>query len=167
VGVVADARAQGRADAMAEMADAIEHHRRATDDMEAAARALAGSIDQLAEADQQRVHDVEQQVLQLAVAMAEEIIGREVRDDDGLVVTAAIRALTLAPDRGTVVLRVHPMDVAAIGDPGRLAGHLASAVQVVADPSIGRGGAIAEVGPLRIDAQISSALARIRDAFAP
>jgi flagellar assembly protein FliH len=167
VGAIAEARAQGRADAMAEMTDAIEQHRRATDDMDAAARALTRALDQLAEADRQRVHDVEQQTLHLALALAEEIIGREVRDDDGLVVTAATRALSLAPDRGSVVLRVNPGDVAAVGDPARLAGHLASVVHVVADPSIDRGGAVAEVGPLRIDAQINSALARIRDAFAP
>ena len=44
--------------------------------------------------------------------------------------------------------------------------HLADAVQVVADPSIERAGAVAEAGPLRIDAQISSTFARIREAFA-
>jgi flagellar assembly protein FliH len=99
----------------------------------------------------------------LAVALAESIVEREIRDDDQLVVTAAARALALAPERGAVVLRAADP---ATDEPGALAAHMANEVQVVADPSIERAGAVAEVGPLRIDAQIGAALARIRDAFA-
>lgn len=173
MGALAEAREQGRSEALAEMAAAIEQHRRATEDMEAAARALTASLDQVGRDDLDRISEVERHVLSLAVELAQAIIGREVALDDGLVVTAAERALELVPDRGPVVLRVHPADVAAVRDalsgdragaavPG---GHLTSAVQVVGDASIARAGAVAEVGPLRVDAQIGAALARIRDAF--
>lgn len=173
VGALGEARAQGRAEAMAELDSVIEGHRRATTDAAAASQSLAGALDQLHRTDLTRVHDVEQQVLRLALALAEEIVGREIRTDDGLVVAAATRALSLAPDRGPVLLRVNPADVAAVRAALDLetaetpAGHLSSTVQVMADPSIERAGAVAEVGPLRIDAQISSAIARIREAFAP
>lgn len=168
VGALAEARAQGRAEAMAELSASIDSHRRATDDLTAAAGALSAALGDIARTDMNRVRDLEQQVLQLAVALAEEIIGREVRDDDSLVVAAATRALAFTPDRVPVVLRVHPDDLATVRDAvaGGAAAHLTMPVQVVADPTIGRAGAVAEAGPLRIDAQIDAALARIRDAFA-
>jgi flagellar assembly protein FliH len=176
VGALGEARAQGRAEAMAEMSAAIEQHRRTAQDLEAATLAMSSALAQVARTDLDRMHDVEHRVLQLAVALAESIVEREIRDDDELVVTAAARALALAPERGAVVLRVNPADVVAVraaiagnpatDEPGALSAHMANEVQVVADPSIERAGAVAEVGPLRIDAQIGAALARIRDAFA-
>lgn len=185
VGALADAREQGRAEAMAELNAAIDEHRRAAKEMAAAALALADALDQLERADLNRIHDVERHVVQLALGMAEEIVGHEVTTNGDSVIAAATRALALAPDRGVIVLRVHPSDVAVVrqaiagtnapdaaaqasaDETGRnLAGHMSSTVQVIADPSIERAGAVAEVGPLRIDAQVGSALARIRDAFA-
>jgi flagellar assembly protein FliH len=168
VGAIADAREQGRIEALAELTAAIDEQRRLAADMAAAASALSSALDQLERADLSRVHDVEQQVLKLAVALAEEIVGREVRTDDGLVVAAATRALALAPDRAPLVLRVNPVDVAAVRDAmTEISAHLTVAVQVIPDQSIERAGAVAEAGPLRIDAQISATFARIREAFAP
>jgi flagellar assembly protein FliH len=173
VGALAEAREQGRADALAEMSAAIEQHRRATDDLDAATRALTASLDQIGRTDLDRIHEVERHVLGLAVELAQAIIGREIELDDALVIPAVERALDLVPDRGAVVLRVNPADVATVRDAidgnvdgaHALGGHLASPVQVVADPAVARAGAVAEVGPLRVDAQVGAALARIRDAF--
>ncbi|MCU1360325.1 MAG: Flagellar assembly protein FliH/Type secretion system HrpE [Ilumatobacteraceae bacterium] len=164
---MAEAREQGRQQARAELAAAIEDQRRSAADMAAASAALSSALDQLQHADLSRVQDVEQHVLNLAVALAEEIVGREVRTDDGLVMAAAQRALALAPDRSALVLRVSPADAAVVREGlSEISAHLSNAVQVIADPSIERAGAVAEAGPLRIDAQISSTLARIREAFA-
>jgi flagellar assembly protein FliH len=173
VGALAEAREQGRAEALAELDATIERHRRATEDMQAASRALVDALHQIQRADVDRIHDLERQVLELGLAVAEEIVGREVAADRHVVLTSAERALALAPDRGPVVLRVHPADVAAVRDalrPDAAAGssigaHLANPVQVVADPSVERAGVVADVGPLRLDAQVGSAIARIRDAF--
>jgi flagellar assembly protein FliH len=171
---------------MAELSAAIDEHRRAAKQMAAGALALSDALDQLERADLGRIHDVEQQVLKLALGLAEEIIGHEVDTSDDAVLAAATRSLALAPDRGAIVLRVHPADVAVVREAldgtrdtaqntardspqnaaDSIAAHLSSTVQVIADPSIERAGAVAEAGPLRIDAQVSSALARIRDAFA-
>ena len=194
VGALADAREQGRAEAMAELTAAIDEHRRAAKEMAAAALALSDALDQLERADLGRIHDVEQQALHLALGLAEEVIGHEVSTNGNAVIAAAIRALALAPDRGTIVLRVHPSDATVVraaiagtrdtshdrtlspahdpahdpaqSSPDSIAGHLSSTVQVIADPSVERAGVVAEAGPLRIDAQVGSALARIRNAFA-
>jgi flagellar assembly protein FliH len=171
VGALAEAREQGRADAMAELAGTLDEHRRATDDMGSAARALLAALDQVGRADLDRIHEVERHVLSLAVELAGAIVGREIELDHTLVLTAVERALDLVPDRGPVVLRVHPADVATVRDAVQggadegLGTHLTAAVQVVADASVARAGAVADVGPLRVDAQIGAALARIRDAF--
>lgn len=167
VGAIAEAREQGRIAALAELTAAIDEQKRLATDMTAAAAAMRSALEQLQRADLSRVHDVEQQVLQMAVALAEEIVGREIRTDDGLVVAAATRALALAPDRGPLVLRVNPADMPVVRDAlAGISGHLSVAVQVISDQSIERAGAVAEAGPLRIDGQISSTFARIREAFA-
>jgi flagellar assembly protein FliH len=151
---------------MAELAGSIEQNRRAAADMAAAAEVLSSALHQLRRADTTQVDGVEQNVLTLAVALAEEIIGRQIRDDDQLVMTAAARALALAPDREPVLLRVNPADVAVVRESMPADEATVHPLQVVADASIERGGVVAEVGPLRIDAQVGPALARIRDAFA-
>ncbi|MBI5087583.1 MAG: rhomboid family intramembrane serine protease, partial [Actinobacteria bacterium] len=51
------------------MAAALEQHRRATDDLDAATRALSASLDQVGLADLERIDGVERQVLTLAVAL--------------------------------------------------------------------------------------------------
>jgi flagellar assembly protein FliH len=166
VGAIAEAREQGRQDALAKLAAAIDEQHRLAVDLTAAADVLARALDQLAAADLSRIENVEHHVLQLALALAEEIVGREIRSDDDLVVTASKRALALTPDRAPVMLRVHPSDVTVVRDAlGEISGHLSVVVQVMPDQSIERAGAVAEAGPLRIDAQISSTFARIREAF--
>lgn len=153
---------------MAELTAAMAGHRQATEALDAAAAALSTALTDIGQADVGRVRDVERHVLELAVALAEEVLGRAVRDDEALAATAATRALSLTPDRVPVVLRVHPDDVATVRDAVATgaAAHLTVPVHVVADPTIGRAGAVAEAGPLQIDAQIDAALSRIRQSFA-
>ena len=72
------------------------------------------------------------------------------------------RSAVLLPDRGPVLVRVHPLDLetARTAAPGWF-GEVRS-VEIVADATIDRGACALAVGPLRIDAQISSALERMR-----
>ena len=95
VGALAEAREQGRAEALAELDATIERHRRATEDMQAASRALVDALHQIQRADVDRIHDLERQVLELGLAVAEEIVGREVAADQQVVLTSAERALAL------------------------------------------------------------------------
>jgi flagellar biosynthesis/type III secretory pathway protein FliH len=161
-----DARTAGRREAEAVMSSAIDSHRRATEQMQMAASALANALDQIEHVDLGILHDFQQQVLSLAVALAEEIVGRELRTFDDVTIASVERALSLAPDRGDVVLRVNPVDLAAVLESAAVMGHRAGDVQIVADANVQRGGCTAVCGALRVDAQLPAVFERLREAFA-
>jgi flagellar biosynthesis/type III secretory pathway protein FliH len=160
-----DARLAGRREAEAVMSSAIEAHRRATEQMQMAASALANALDQIEHVDLGILHDFQQQVLSLAVALAEEIVGRELRTFDDVTVASVERALSLVPDRGDVVLRVNPTDLAAVLESAVVMGHRAGDVQIVADGNVQRGGCTAVCGALQVDAQLPAVFERLREAF--
>ena len=72
---------------------------------------------------------------------------------------AVTRALALAPN-GDAVVRLNPADVKTLGSVS-----FGRELSVVADPSVEPAGAVVEVGACRIDAQIGTALERVRDAL--
>lgn len=74
---------------------------------------------------------------------------------------AVARALRLVPADEPVVVRLHPTDHAAL-DPDWVAG-LRGTVTLVPDTAVEVAGAIAEAGPRRVDAQLSTALGRVRE----
>ncbi len=169
VSALAEAREQGRRDALAEVeaevSAVIHQHRVAQERMERAAQVLTAAIDQIEHIDLGTLHDFEQQVLALAVQIAEEIVGREVATAHDVAITSARRALAMTPDRGDVALRVHPGDLGAVLESLSNLGHRAGDVQVIADDGVSPGGCIAATGPLRVDAQLDGVFERIRDAF--
>lgn len=107
-----------------------------------------------------QVADVERSVTALAVQIAETILGRELAACDTAALDALTRALQLAPPRADATARLHPGDVATIGELGSL--HADRTVTLIADPAVERGGCVLDVGPCRIDAQVGPALARVR-----
>lgn len=149
----AEGRARGASEAQAELAAQID--------------ALAYSIGHAADA---AVGAVGRQdavtghsVIELALQIAELVLGRElaVAEDPGR--DALVRALAAAPDRGEVVARLHPDDAAVVERRGSLtevAG--ARAVTLVPDPAVGRGGCVLDVGGSRIDARMDAAIERVR-----
>lgn len=164
LGALADAREEGRRAALAEVDALIEEHRCARADAERAGRTLQSAVQQLRAFDAETLAEVQEQVVALAVALAESIVGREVRSFDDVARAAVDRALALAPDRGPAVMRVDPADVGAVTawvEDGRRTGD----VSVVADPTVGRGGCTVEVGALLVDATIEAAIARLRATF--
>ncbi|MEX0846614.1 MAG: FliH/SctL family protein [Ilumatobacteraceae bacterium] len=164
---LAEARDAGRAEARAELQATLVAHDSARAGMERASLALAGALDQIEHIDLGTLHDFEQQILTLAVSIAEEIVGREVDRGDDVILGSVRRALSMTPDRGAVVLRVNTADFAAVLESAALMGHRGGEVQVVADGGVSPGGCIAEVGALRVDAQLESAFERMREAFRP
>jgi flagellar assembly protein FliH len=165
VGALNEAREEGRQQALAEMEHLVEQHRRAKLDAEQAGRALNAAAMQLRLFDQETLGELEQQVVALALAVAREILGREARTFDDVVLGSVMKAMSLTPDRGAVVLQVNPADRASVLE------YLASAdhrqeVDVVSDHGVERGGCIAANGPLLVDAQIRSAVERIAAALA-
>ena len=134
--------------------------------MQRATSVFANALDQIEHVDLGTLHDFQQQVLSLALHLAEEIVGRELRACDDVVLAAVERSLSLVPDRGDVVLRVNPDDLAIVLESTSSMGHRAGDVQIVADAAVGRGGCVASCGALQVDAQLPAVFDRLRDAFA-
>jgi flagellar biosynthesis/type III secretory pathway protein FliH len=136
--------AAGREAALAEVSETV-----------AAAQAYAGSV---------RARAGEQALL-LARRMAEKIVGRALDLDPAVMADIVGRALAASrASAGTVVLRVHPEDLAtALAERPRWAERLDAAIQlrVVPDPTVGRAGCVVETPVGRLDARLSSQL----DAF--
>lgn len=157
--------ADGMARAEAEIAAIIADHRSAHQRCTQAARALEAAGRDLAGRDEISLGAIEDDVVHLALSLATEIVGRELRSTPEPVRDALRRALALAPDRGTAVCRVHPADAEVAqaviaGDPMRR-----EHVEIVPDPRVELGGCVVEVGECRIDAQIGTALERLRQAL--
>ena len=77
------------------------------------------------------------------------------------------RALAMAPDTGTLTVRLHPDDLASLGAPdGEYTLH-GRTVLLRPDPGLSPGDAIAEQGSTTIDARLAEAIARVRAELAP
>lgn len=108
------------------------------------------------------VDELTDQVLRAAVELAETLLGRELSDAPERGLDALRRVMSAAPESGTVTVRLHPDDLAALGEvpafPGR-------EVRLVPDPSLRPGDALADQGTTTVDARLSEAVRRVRDAL--
>jgi flagellar assembly protein FliH len=141
--------AQARADVIAATEDSNRRVRRAL-------AALTEAVDMFDNRQTVALADVEDAIVAGAFALAHSILQRELITATDPGADALARALQLVPDRGDVVARLHPDDVATLNmervtSTGRT-------VHLVPDASIELGGCVAEVGDMRIDAQLTSAL---------
>lgn len=109
--------------------------------------------------------EVEATAVDLAIALAESILDREVATADDPGRDALRRALALAPDHDELVAHLHPDDLEALGEVSDLAP--GRALTLVSDPSTRRGGCLVAAGAARLDARIDTALERAREALAP
>lgn len=157
-----EARRDGLESARAEVAATIADYQDRCQRLDAILASLDAAGRDLAARDAVTLSDVETQTRTLAVGLAEAIIGHEVAHATDPVGDSVRRSAVLLPDRGPVLVRVHPLDLetARTAAPGWF-GEVRS-VEIVADATIDRGACALAVGPLRIDAQISSALERMR-----
>lgn len=110
--------------------------------------------------------DAEHNLAGVATAIARQIIDREVSSDSSVVSSLVQHALKAFPLDHTVIVRLHPDDLALLNE-ARLPGATHEAtdilhrVQWVADPRMVRGGGTCE-GPDRIvDGRVDTALERI------
>lgn len=123
---------------------------------------------------------LEDALARTAVDLAAAIIGRELQVAESPGADALARALVLVPAGAKAIARLHPADAAlldesrpassliapdSMGAPSGAASTVPPGVTIVADPSIDPGGCILEVGDSRIDAQLGSALDRVRAAL--
>jgi len=108
-------------------------------------------------------------VIELALEIAELVVGREVAAASDPGRDALVRAVAVAPDRGDILARLHPDDLAVLragddaDDPGRFTDLTGGrAMTLVADPTVGPGGCVLDVSGSRVDARVASALDRVR-----
>jgi flagellar assembly protein FliH len=156
----------GRLEAAAEaerLSAAAAAHEAATAALDIAAISLSAAASEFHRRDEVALLDIEGETIALAFELATAIVGRELAACDEPVIDALRRAATLVPDRGTGVVRIHPDDErvvrdATADDPGRWAADMS----VVPDAAVERGGCIVDVGSCRVDAQISTALDRLK-----
>ncbi len=114
------------------------------------------------------VANAKENVCALAVAVARQLLQREVAVEPTLVTELAQRALAEVPVEQPVVLRLHPDDLAVLESlPGEVPVSRAALssdraeVQWVADPRIARGGCLLESRDRIIDGRIDSGLERL------
>ena len=112
----------------------------------------------------------ESDALQVAIAIAERVVRREIKSNPEITLDLVREALELASGLGSLVVRLHPQDHKA------LAGNLTEVVaqmqkltptEVVADESITPGGCRVDTEYGVIDQQIESQLERIRTELLP
>ena len=152
--------------AIEDVAREVSEHRAAATRLATAAAALEAAVRDLAARDALALDALTEEAFRVGVELAAELVGRELRVLDEPVREAIHRALTLLPERGTPVVRVHPEDLATATEAIEaelLVWH--GDASVVPDHGVERGGCVVEVGDCRIDAQLSPALDRLRTAL--
>ena len=108
------------------------------------------------------VEDLAEQVLHGAVELAEALLGRELSESPERGRDALRRVMAVAPETGTVTVRLHPDDLAALGEAPAFPGR---EIRLVADPTLAPGDAVAQHGTTTVDARLSEAVRRVREAL--
>lgn len=149
--------AEGMERALADLA------RKSAEESQRAASALA-ALSQAVSAAQESVHKVRAEVQEAAPKLAFELLEALLAHEVSLTANpgyeAIARVLSLDEGCDPVTVWMHPIDIASLGELANTG--LGREVNVVADPSIERGGAMVEVGRATLDGQISHALDRVR-----
>lgn len=104
--------------------------------------------------------DVDTQLVAAALSLAETVISCELSDAPHAARAALRRALSAPDASGVVAVRLHPDDAAVVR-----AEAAAARVELVGDPGLRHGDAVAVYPDGELDARIGSALARARAAL--
>jgi flagellar biosynthesis/type III secretory pathway protein FliH len=157
---VAEARAEG-----------YEEGRRAGEEAESARLRTAVAVaeealDAVRDGEMRWTGAIEENICALAVAVAQQVIGRELREDVGIVVELVRRALGEFPVDQPVRIRVNPQDLASLetygsGDNPLLGVTRGQDSRWVADARIAPGGCVVEGRERIVDGRVDTALERI------
>jgi flagellar assembly protein FliH len=139
----------------------IEDARRHVELLGQLVQRLGREADALATRETSARADIENQVVATAVQIAEVLVGHELALPDGRGRDAIARALALAPVHGDVTARLHPADIALLGDPAALSP--GRVLVIVPDPSLSPGDCVVDVAACRVDARVSAAIERARE----
>jgi len=106
-------------------------------------RRLAGAVDEVSSTRQGMIRRTEQQVVELAMAIAKRMLQRELSVDRGLLLGMARVALDRLGDPGTATIRLHPDDYAIVNaSPDRA--WASDQLKIAADSSVERGGCLVQ-----------------------
>ena len=141
--------------------DGIEQARQHVELLAGLVQRLGQASDELLARETTARHQLEDEVVRTAFAIAEALVGHEIAQPDQRGREAIARALELAPETGLVVARVSPADYAVMGDAPTIAS--GRGLELVADESVAPGDCIVDVGACRVDARIGPALERVRE----
>ena len=132
---------------------------------EAMLRRLAQTLDELKSLRGTMVRQTEQQMVQLALAIAKKVLRREAAVDQDLLVAMARVALERVGESGAATIRLNPEDYSQTVQ--RHGDHWAgSRVKVVADPGVSRGGCLVESEFGFVDASVEAQFDQVAEAMA-
>lgn len=132
---------------------------------EALVRRLSASLDDLANVRRDIALQAEHDLVRLALAVARRIVQREIQLDHQLVAALAHVALErLDAGRGPALVKMHPEDIERVGA-GTRAEWERSAIRLLPDASIPRGGCVVEAPHGKVDATLDSQFAEIAHAL--
>jgi flagellar assembly protein FliH len=158
--------AEGARQAQAENAAELAAHKAAWAATQARASTLVGrlasAVDEYLARWGARDVALTEQLTGAVFELAEAVVACELRTRPDRAAQVARAVLADLPT-GPVVARVHPDDEAFMGE--ALARGATSGVAIVADPSVGPGGCVVSCSGTTVDARVSEALRRARDAF--
>jgi len=150
-----EGKLQGRAEALAE----------ARERCQAGAAALEAAARQLQSLDEEFHTKAGEAIVSLALAVAEHVCRREIRQDPALILSTIREALTLLPELEEIVVRLHPEQCAFIQDHrNELFGtqDAMRALRLVADPRIEPDGCLVETPGCLVDASLPAQLEEAR-----
>jgi len=149
-------RAQTALDA--EMARLREEEARHRASVQLALAAVLRAATDLEGRDAPALAELTDALARTGLELATAVVGAEVRTGAGAR-AALLRALAPCPPTGSVSVHLHPADLVEV----RRAGEVPAGVELVADPSLGRGDALAQHPGGSVDARLGQALERAAD----
>jgi flagellar assembly protein FliH len=133
----------------------------------AAAEALAGPLAtlqsiaaQLSTAEQRWLSTLDENVAALAVAVAQQIIGREVQTDPSTVLGVVHAAIATFPIDQPLTVRIHPDDMPVVQN-AMASDSILREIRVFADQAVIRGGALIDGRERIVDGRVDTALERV------
>ena len=153
-----EAAAHDAAEAAREAAERAEQHRQR---VERALHAIGRAAEALEARAVPAAHDIEEQIVATAFAIAQAVLTRELRTATEPGREALARALALAPSTSPVTVRLNPADRLTIGQTELVMD--GRTVTLVDDPGLQPGDAVALCDATTVDARLSPALDRVRE----
>ena len=149
--------------------DAAEAAReRSAEKLEPLVNGLQQGLLQLKNLRQDIYQKIENEVVELALAIARKVICREVEMDREVVVGVAREALAKVEDPGTITIKMNPGDLQFINETKYQLSDLIENIENVTlapEDNVKRGGCVIETNMGEIDARIENQLQAIEDSF--